>query len=439
MRSPLEVRFSDRLKKRFPSIYHKRVLVAVSGGLDSVTLAHLLKAERIDIALAHVNFQLRGTDSQADARFVAELAAALDVPFHLKEAALQAYRSTHKGSVQMAARALRYEWFAHLLEQHGYHWIATAHQAEDSLETFVLNLARGTGIEGLSGMADRRDKLIRPLLAFSKASLEAYALARGIAWREDSSNRTDSYTRNKIRHHILPAFERLHPEAKQNFLRSIEQLQHIQTIALQGIGRNLEVVSLREGEQLTIDLSALRELTPLETHLHYLLKPYGFSDLSACQKSVFAPRSGKVFRSKTHRLLVDRDRWIIVPLQGAAPQRYLLTALADFEQAGLPLQARISRAIEDAQGTACVDAHKLRFPLNLRKWRAGDRFHPLGMKGSKKLSDYFQERKFSRLDKEATWILENGDGAIIWVVGHRLDERFKVETDSRTILCLTPR
>ncbi len=437
MQAPLEAQFSNRLTENFPEIFGKRVLVAVSGGLDSVTLAQLLSKAGVEIAVAHVNFQLRGLDSERDAAFVKDLAARLGVPYHVKRAAVAAYRTTHNASIQMAARAIRYEWFEQLSQAHGYDFTATAHQREDSLETLLLNLSRGTGIEGLTGIQPKQGQIIRPLCCFSKAAIKRYALDQGIDWREDRSNASNAYMRNKIRNHILPEFDELHPNARENLAKSIGRLQSIETIALAAIERNLNAVRLPVGEVVEIDLTALRKLKPLQTHLHYLLKAYGFFDLTAYEKFVFAPQPGKQFHSKTHHLLIDRDRWIVQPLSNEAPQHHVLQDLSDFAQEGVPLEAAVTTALKRDKKTACVDGEKIVFPLKLRKWQKGDRFEPLGLNGSKKLSAYFTDEKLSRLAKEKVWILENGNGAIIWVVGHRLDERFKVGETTRSIISFT--
>ena len=437
MEAALEAQFLSQLTENFSEIFGKRILVALSGGLDSVTLVQLLGKADVEIAVAHVNFQLRGRDSERDAAFVKGLAARLGVPFHLRRAAVETYRATRNASIQMAARAIRYEWFEQLSQVHGYDFIATAHQREDSLETLVLNLSRGTGVEGLTGIKPKQGKIIRPLLSFSKAAIKRYALKRGIDWCEDSSNASDAYTRNKIRNRILPEFDKLHPKARENFARSIRRLQSIQTIALTAIERNLNEVRSQAGGVLEIDLPALRKLTPLQTHLHYLLRDYGFFDLTAYEKFVFTPQPGKQFYSKTHRLLIDRERWIVQPLSHEVPQRYVLQDLSDFAQEGVPLEATPTTSLKKGRKTACVDGEKIAFPLKLRRWQKGDRFEPLGLHGSKKLSAYFTDEKLSRLAKEQAWILENGNGAIIWVVGHRLDERFKVGETTRSIISFT--
>lgn len=415
------------------------VLVGLSGGADSVALLSVLVRLGYACVALHCDFHLRGEESERDAAFARTFAESLGVPFYQTDFDTVAYAREHHLSIEMAARALRYAWFEELRERLGAQAIAVAHHRDDSVETVVMNLIRGTGIRGLTGIRPRNGFVVRPLLCVSRADIVAWLENQGIRYVTDSTNLSDAYTRNFIRLNVLPLLERINPSVREAIARSAEHLSAVASVYAYEIARAREEVIVSEG---CLSIEALCRFPAPEAILYELLKEYGFSRwVSAEVFDALRKESGKVFYSKTHRLLKDRAYLWIVPLEREAEKTsFLLDPSREIyrEPVGLAFRELLITPdfqIEKNRRFAYFDADKLRFPLTLRKWREGDWFVPFGMKGRQKLSDYFSDHKFSRIEKEKAWLLCSGD-AIIWLIGERADNRFRIDSGTKRVLAV---
>ena len=426
--------FYQHLQTQFPFLENKKLLLAVSGGLDSMVLLHLLQQLPYTIAIAHCNFQLRGIESFEDQSFVQNYALQHQIPFYYTQFDTQAFANDYKLSTQVAARELRYDWFYEQLELHQFDFVLTAHHADDNLETFLINLSRGTGLDGLSGIPAQNDTVLRPLLPFSRAAIEEYAKANNLQWREDSSNASDKYLRNQIRHHLVPMLKELNPDFLKVFGMTQEYLQQAQELVADAASMVYQQVAREEEDTIYFDLKQLLRLPNYASYLYQWLKEYGFSAWDDIYNLVDS-QSGKQVFSSEYRLLKDRDFFILSPIQEPEKELYFIEKNQDKVKIPLKLQFCKVADINKADSSAIfVDESKLAYPLVLRKWQEGDFFYPLGMKGkSKKVSKFFKDEKMALLDKENTWLLCSNE-AIVWVIGMRADERFKVENITNTIL-----
>jgi len=414
-------------------------LLAVSGGIDSVVMLDLFIRSGYTCSIAHCNFKLREEDSDLDESFVQELAAKNNIPFYSVSFNTEEYADNNRISIQMAARELRYDWFEDLRNKLQYDLIATAHNKNDVVETFFINLTRGTGIRGLSGISVKSDKIIRPLLFLEREDIEDYAKSNNLAWREDITNSQTKYARNKIRHFIIPAFRELNQGFVDTMWDNIHRLREIEGIYLNSLERTKKEIVVRGKEFAWISIHEIRKLTPLFTWLFELLVDFDFTapvvrDISRNLDSI----PGKKYFSPTHRLIKDRDKLIIQPLKRIASKRYYiedpLQLITEPVQMELSIQTDFN--LEDIPGDpliAHLDLDLLDFPLMIRKWEPGDYFMPLGMNNMKKLSDFFINNKFSLPEKENTWLLVS-DNKITWIIGKRIDNRFKVTPETSRIL-----
>ncbi|MCG8476628.1 MAG: tRNA lysidine(34) synthetase TilS [Cytophagales bacterium] len=411
----------------------ERVLLAVSGGLDSVVMAHLFHRSSFLFAVCHCNFQLRGADADGDADFVRELAQGYQAPFHSVCFDTRTHAAERGLSIEMAARELRYEWFQMLCREHSYDWLAAAHHKNDTAETMLLNLCKGTGIAGLHGIRAKHGNILRPLSFATRAQIEAYARKHGLSWREDVSNQDNAYQRNLIRNKVLPRLREINPDVENAFARSARRLAAAERIVQKQSDRLREQWVEKNRESWSIPLSVADELEEAAYFLHDWLKSVGFNEKQTenMLQSARDPKAvGKRFLSATHQAVRDREAFIISPVCLSAGERYFVspeTKRLDFSGQSLrfshkdPGEYTISR-------NSCVgafDFDKLTFPLELRRWEKGDRFKPLGLKGSKKVSDFLIDSKVPRSSKENIWVLCSG-GRIVWLVGLRMDDRFKL-------------
>ena len=421
----------------------KRLLVAVSGGPDSVVLLDALHREGFFVVIAHCNFHLRGEASNEDAAFVKSLAAKYQVPYCQVDFDTEKVAAERKISIEMAARDLRYEWFNQMADEHNCDLIAVAHNADDTVETFFLNLTRGSGLQGLSGMAQLRGKIVRPLLKVSRKQIMEYIAEYNLQYRIDATNLETIYTRNKIRHNLIPQFEEINPSflnTMANNMRFIASAQSIvETYAVEAYKKVVKI----ENERIIFDLKALKQCQGIDTLLFIWLTPHGFSSdvIMQLYHSLFDNLSGKQFISATHRIVLERES---IELELIQSRDAINRVLIEQEETSLesPIHLEINEVdIADfklikSANVACLDADKLQYPLILRRWQQGDWFIPFGMKGRKKLSDFFVDKKFSTNEKEQLWLLTSGDD-IVWVVGHRVDARYAVTDKTQRVKIFT--
>ncbi|PIF00097.1 MAG: tRNA lysidine(34) synthetase TilS [Maribacter sp.] len=428
--------FRKHIKEQFPQLLQHRFLLACSGGLDSVVLAHLCHQCGLDFSLAHCNFQLRGDESDLDEEFVRELARQLDKAIFVEHFNTKAYVDSHKVSVQMAARELRYEWFGGLMAEHHIETLVTAHHADDVLETFIINLSRGTGIKGLAGIPEKTGSMARPLLPFSRVQLARYAEQEQITWREDQSNAELKYLRNRIRHKIIPLLKEIHPAFLHNFHTTQKNLQQITDISEAHLNELKKVLFKQDGDVVRIAIKPLQKLEPIEGYLYGLFNAYGFTAWDDLKQLPMA-MSGKEIRSKTHRLLKDRDELLLSRIGDEQPRTYSIpeNTTAIEEPIALTITS-VDRIGETGPNVIYVDGKTLKYPLVLRNRKKGDYFYPLGMQGRKKISKFFKDGKMDVFSKERQWLLCS-DGDIVWVVGKRPDNRFKITHGTKKILKIT--
>ncbi len=413
----------------------QRVLIAVSGGMDSVVLAQLFYQSGFKFGIVHCNFQLRGESANEDERLVESLAGNMGVPFYSERFDTKKYAEKHKLSVQMAARELRYAYFEKLRKNEAYDCIATAHHLDDQIETFFVNILRGSGIAGLHGINVKTGRVIRPLLFARRSDIEAYCKKKMLMYREDASNQSVAYLRNKIRLKLLPVLEEINADYRSIFNNNFNTIRNIEKVYQARIDRIRGSLLTEGGDgSISISIDALLFLNPLSSLLFEILRPFSFN-MAAVDQIIESLDDipGKKFFSETHRLVKDRDELIISRLDQADEQEYLIRREDRKMQNPIRLQISVEPYDENfvlpiVVEIACLDYDSLQFPLVLRKWKEGDIIFPLGMKGRKKLSDYFIDQKFSLSQKENTWLLVSGN-EIAWIVGQRISERFRI-TDS---------
>ena len=428
-------KFQNHLLNNFQFLKGKKLLLATRGGIDSMVMLHLFQQLDFEIAIAHCNFQLRGVESFEDQKFIQDYADANAVPVYITQFDTKAFAEDYKLSTQVAARELRYNWFYELLETEKYDYILTAHHADDNLETFLINLSRGTGLDGLTGIPEQNENVVRPLLAFSQQEIEDYAKLNHIKWQEDSSNASDKYVRNKIRHHLVPMLKELNPNFLSSFHKTQNYLQEAQNMVDDAAIMVYQQVAVQEGENISFDLKKLKKLPNYKSYLYQWLNEFGFTAWDDIYDLVVS-QSGKFVFSADYRLLKDRESLILSPLDfSTEKQEYFIDA--NQTVVNVPLNISFSPVADMAivsNKTIFVDSDKLQYPLVLRHWEEGDQFQPFGMDGkSKKISKFFKDEKLSLLEKENTWLLCSND-IIVCVVGLRQDERFKIENTTKNIL-----
>jgi tRNA(Ile)-lysidine synthase len=415
------------------------LLLAVSGGVDSAALCELCHQAGYDFTIAHCNFKLRGEESERDKNFVQQLATNYKVPFLLKEFDTEKYSNTKKISIQEAARELRYSWFTELINKNEAKYVLTAHHMDDNIETMMMHFFRGTGIYGLRGMLPKQNHLIRPLLFARKEELTNFAQHHNLNWVEDSSNAQNKYTRNYFRNQLLPQVQQVFPRVEQNLIHNLNRFAEVETLYKQALDRHKKKLLEQKGDEVHIPVLKLKKAVPLHTIVYEIIKDVGFSPQQTSEViNLLDSESGKYIQSASHRILKNRNWLIISLLQSEQSQNLLIENAADmidFEKGRLRLQTLPADKCEisNNQFTACLDSKEIRFPLLLRKWKRGDYFYPLGMPKKKKLSRFFIDQKLSLADKEKAWVLEMNK-KIIWVVGMRIDDRFKITSSTKEVL-----
>ncbi|WP_333875807.1 tRNA lysidine(34) synthetase TilS [Flavobacterium sp.] len=427
-------KFQNHLHTNLSFLEGKKLLLAVSGGIDSMVLVDLCFQSKLDFAVAHCNFQLRGEESDADESFVTSQTEKLQVPLFIQKFDTQAFAEQQKLSIQVVARNLRYEWFYTLLAQHQFDYLLTAHHLDDSVETFLINFTRGSGLEGLLGIPQQNDKMVRPLLVFSRSEIQNYAAEHAISWREDSSNASDKYVRNKLRHEVIPVLKALNPSFLTSFENTIGYLKQSHSLAEDAAAMVYQKVATEEEHHTVIDLKALLSHPNYRAYLFAWLQPFGFTDWTAVYDLLDA-QSGKQVLSDSHILLKNRGVLLLFPKQTpVSDEVYWIPK--DQTEVKVPLKISFCEVVNISNQTSnviFVDENLLQFPLTLRRWQEGDIFHPFGMTGRKKLSKFFKDEKYSLRDKANVWLLCS-DAEIVWIVGKRQDERFKVTASTTKIL-----
>jgi tRNA(Ile)-lysidine synthase len=414
-----------------------KILLAVSGGKDSVLMVHLFKQAGFNFGIAHCNFGLRGSESQRDEHFVRTLAAVLDIPLYVTHFETKTYAANHKISTQMAARDLRYHWFEELRTKEKYDYIAVAHHQDDAIETVLLNLVRGTGIAGLHGILPKRDFLIRPLLFLSRREIDNLINSNPIEYVEDSSNLSTNYARNKLRLDVIPRLKEINPNLEETFAHNIERFSATEIVLQQRIAQLREEIFEERTNGIYIPIGKVVVLHPQRLLFFELLKPFGFTEVVAEEIITSVEKqSGTSFYSATHRITIDRAELIIT--KTGEEHNHQMIHRADKTVAMGRHLIKITYteqiAFENNVHKAFADLDKLIFPLVLRSWQEGDRFMPLGMKNYKNLSDFFIDQKVPLPEKENIPILINGNWEIVWVAGMRQDNRYKVTATTKKVV-----
>ncbi len=429
--------FQDHINQNLAFLKDSKILIAISGGVDSVVLTHLCHALKLNISLAHCNFNLRRDESDTDEDFVLKLAENLELEVFIQNFDTKAYADDNKRSIQMAARELRYTWFKELAEQLQFDYILTAHHADDNLETFLINFTRGTGLEGLTGIPEVNDMFVRPLLPFSSSDIVTYAKANNIEWRNDSSNASVKYLRNKLRHEVVPVLKEINPGLLQSFKNTLSNLQDTADIIDDAVNSVLEnAVETIDDHQMILNISEFKRLNNPKAYLFQIFKDYGFSEWDDVLNLLDA-QSGKYVTSSTHRLIKDRNHLLLSHIDKEVSQTQTITISEGVVEMDTILGTFVFKVVNDLSEKSdhiiYVDSDRLKYPLTVRKWEEGDVFYPLGMTGKKKLSKYFKDEKLSLLDKEDVWLLCSGED-IVWVINRRADNRFRVSDTTTRIL-----
>jgi tRNA(Ile)-lysidine synthase len=413
-----------------------KILLAVSGGIDSMVMSHLFYQLNYKIGIAHCNFSLRAHESDKDEEFVRRFANEQHIPFYTIRFETKSFAKKNRLSVQMAARELRYTWFEEIRLNKGYHAIAVAHNLNDNIETLLINLIRGTGLAGMAGMKPLSKRIIRPLLFASREEIINYQKKHNIIYREDKSNEETKYTRNKIRHLVIPVLKEINPSIETTLYETAERFSGFNEIVSEYISQLRETISEEKEHLIIFKINQLRTYLNNTSILFELFKPYGITNaLLIDLKKVIEGKTGGQIITETHRIIKNRKEIIISDEEAGDETRYTIIneqAFCIFPGISSARNVKISETFEIPSDPhiACIDSLKVTFPMTIRKWKAGDHFYPLGMKQKKKLSDYFIDNKYSIFDKENKYILES-DGKIVWIIGDRIDDRFKITSSTK--------
>ena len=440
-------KFLAYIKKENLFTKKDHLLIAVSGGADSAVLCALCAAAGLSFSLAHCNFKLRGAESDSDEQFVKKLSEQLGVKLFVKTFDTISQAKLNKTSIEETARNLRYDWFKQLLlesktSDNPFSFLLTAHHADDNVETVMMNFFRGTGIKGLRGILPKQQQIVRPLLFAKRKDIEEYAVTNQVEYITDSSNASNDYTRNLFRNEILPSIEKIYPEALKNVLRNIDRFAAVEYLYEESIEQIKQKLIERKGDEIHISVLKLLKTKPLQTVIYEIIKDAGFTAMQVSEvEKLLHSDSGKYIKSASHIILLNR-KWLIISPNISTTQ---ITNIIVEENAGNILfeegtlqiypSAKPEKFVGEAS-TVFIDAVNLTYPLLLRKCKTGDYFYPLGMTKKKKLSRFFIDLKLSLLQKEKCWVLES-DKKIVWVIGYRIDERFKITSSSKQIVKLS--
>jgi tRNA(Ile)-lysidine synthase len=468
-----QLRRTMKLKERFEEfikvndLFHRKdmLLLAVSGGVDSVVLCELCQQSGYDFIIAHCNFQLRGEESERDEQFVRNLAAKYNAAILVKRFDTAKYAEEKKVSIQVAARELRYEWFGEIIggwpvadgrwpmagerttnndQRSTASYILTAHHLDDNIETSLMNFFKGTGIAGLRGMLPKQEKIIRSLLFARKEELLSFAKENNLAWVEDRSNRLDKYSRNYFRNQVIPLIEKIYPETENNLADNLQRFRDTEILYVQAIEKHKKDLLEHKGNEVYIPVLKLKKSIPLHSIVYEIIKEYQFTPHQTKDViHLLDAESGKYVQSVSHRIIKNRKWLIISPL--ATPEAE--TILIEKGERNVPCSmfhvhlslgptTKLSAGRPATSSIAELDASDIIFPLLLRRWKQGDYFYPLGMRKKKKLARFFIDQKLSKTDKEKIWVLESNK-KILWVIGYRIDERFKITALTKEALRIT--
>lgn len=418
-----------------------KVLLAISGGIDSMVMWKLFEESRYNFAIAHCNFQLRGDDSDADEQLVRQVAEETGARLFVTRFETREHAAITGKSIEMAARDLRYNWFEEIRQAQGFRWIATAHHQDDLLETFFVNLVRKTGIKGLTGFRPKSGYVIRPMLFTCRQEIEHWAKLHPIVYRTDQTNHELIFQRNFIRHQVIPSLEQLNPAFRRNLAETMNNLRETEDLYFYEVNRQIRKIAVQDTDEAEISLPGLLRLVHPRQVLFEWMSRFGFNP--ATIESVYQSLNkepGKQFFSKSHRLVTDRNKLIITSIPENSGEIYYIER-EDIDITH-PLHLTMMRyhadhyLIPEDPSVASLDDSLLEYPLVIRKWRQGEYFQPLGMKGFKKISDFFVDQKFSIPEKENTWIIYSAD-KVVWIAGHRIDNRFRITDKTRTVLRIT--
>ncbi|RYY67458.1 MAG: tRNA lysidine(34) synthetase TilS [Chitinophagaceae bacterium] len=418
------------------------LLLAVSGGVDSVVLCELCFQSGYSFSIAHCNFKLRGTESDGDEIFVKELAKKYQVEFHVIQFDTATYASDNKTSIQVAARELRYNWFSKLKSQSAFPmFLLTAHHADDNIETILMNFFKGSGINGLKGILPKQNGIVRPLLFAGKEAIHLFAKQNNLDYREDSSNSSDKYTRNYFRNELIPGIEKVFPQVKDNMLRNADRFREINSIYQSAVEKITAALVFKQGDEYHIPVLKLQKTEAMPSIVFEIIKDYGFTSHQTEEViKLLQSETGKYVQSPTHRILRNRKWLIISALQQEEDSIQLIESANSciyYRHGKLMIDktSTLSAIIEDP-GVAQLDAGELSFPLLVRKWKTGDYFYPLGMPKKKKVGRFLSDLKLSANQKQNVWVIES-DKKIIWVIGYRIDHRFRIKNSTKEIITIT--
>ena len=432
-------KFKNFLQEKCKITDNTPILVALSGGADSMALLHLLLKSGYNCIAAHCNFSLRGIESDEDEQFVRKTCEQWNVECFTKKFDTYIYAKENKISVEMAARDLRYEWFYELADKLNIDFIATGHHGDDSVETFLLNLVRGTGLRGLTGISPQKDKLIRPLLFATSDEIKAYCAENKITYRTDSTNDDTKFVRNKIRHKLIPLFKEINPSFFRTMHNNMEYLKEVSYLYENEIEKVKKKIVSEDGDMLLISKQKLQDYSLKNSFLFELLREKGFSGTMIDNIiDSLGKTSGKQFLTEKYRLIIDRHNLILTTLKKSDSKTYYIESDNSLIDTPIQLKLKIFERTTDFiiskdPKIACFDADLLKFPLTFRHPQVGDRFKPLGMNSFKKLSDFFIDEKFTSIEKEQTWLLLN-NSEIVWIIGKRIDNRYKIRKNTNRIL-----
>lgn len=417
-----------------------KLLVAVSGGADSVVLLHLLLLSHYNISIAHCNFKLRGAESDEDEEFVKQLANQYHVPFYSIKFDTLEYVKVKKISIEMAARELRYDWFNELVKKHNIPFIVTGHHLNDSIETMFLNLCRGTGINGLKGIAPLNGNIARPLLFATRERIESYARLNNLTYRIDSTNLSDNYLRNIVRQTVIPGLKKVNPDFEERMRDNFDQINQAANIYNSQIAGYKNTLLKEENKRKILDLEGIVNSPFAKTILYELIQPFGFNNSQVNSiLSYEVQNSGQLFFSPTHKLLIDRKKLIIEKQKTEDQEILTIDYPHDVFVGEYNLKMKVvpieNFALDRRVNVACIDYQTLKFPVEIRRWQPGDTFYPLGMENPKKISDFFIDNKVDRFTKDVSYVLVSNN-QIVWVMNHRIDNRFRITANTQAVLII---